>query len=175
MKATAETLSGIPLMQPTLTKYDAYVESMVDTLNGMLGDDDGDIAKAVIQETIAKIDELRNTDPLPTNFYQMVQDLVAAVEAKLKAMTKDTKVGVQNGTTGMFYCEGDEEWGFAGFPVTTVGYSNGALACQNILNGNVKYVIIDIAPAKAIVENTEKSQGGEYSALFGEASDNDKK
>lgn len=93
LKATAETLSGIPLMQPTLTKYDAYVESMVDTLNGLLGDDDGDIAKAVIQETIAKIDELRNTDPLPTNFYQMVQDLVAAVEAKLVfARLQDSKI-----------------------------------------------------------------------------------
>ena len=93
LKATTETLSGIPFMQPTLTKYDVYVESMVDTLNGMLGDDDGDIAKAVIQETIAKIDELRNTDPLPPDFYQMVQDLVAAVEAKLVfARLQDTKI-----------------------------------------------------------------------------------
>ena len=75
------------------------------------------------------------------------------VEAILNAQTAETKVGVQTGTTGQFYVMGDEGWGFAGFPVECVPYEVGALAAQNIMNGNVKYVIIDIAPAKAIVEN----------------------
>lgn len=74
----------------------------------------------------------------------------AAVEAKLKEMTKTTKVGVQNGTTGAFYCNGDEGWGFEGFAFETVGYASGALAVQDIINGNIKYVVIDEAPAKAI-------------------------
>ncbi len=75
------------------------------------------------------------------------------VEAILNTLTAETKVGVQTGTTGQFYVVGDEGWGFAGFPVECVPYEVGALAAQNILNGNVKYVVIDIAPAKAIVEN----------------------
>ena len=76
----------------------------------------------------------------------------ADVEKILKSFGKDVKVGVQSGTTGQFYCEGDEDWGFEGFAFTTVPNANGALATQNIINGNAKYVVIDEGPAKAIVE-----------------------
>jgi len=76
----------------------------------------------------------------------------ADVEAILNGFGSDVKVGVQNGTTGKLYCEGDADWEFAGFKFTTVGYNNGALAVQDILNGGCKYVIIDEGPAKAIVE-----------------------
>ena len=77
---------------------------------------------------------------------------VADVEAILKAKDKATKIGVQTGTTGQFYSEGDADWGFDGFPVTTIGYKNGSLAVQDLLNGNVNYVIIDSAPAACITE-----------------------
>ena len=77
---------------------------------------------------------------------------VADVEAILAAKDKNTKVGVQNGTTGQFYAEGDEGWGFAGFPVTSIGYKNGSLAVQDLINGNLTYVIIDSAPAACITE-----------------------
>ncbi len=76
----------------------------------------------------------------------------ASIEAILNKKDKSTKIGVQNGTTGQFYSEGDEGWGFAGFPVTTVGYKNGSLAVQDLLNGNINYVIIDSAPAAFITE-----------------------
>ena len=76
----------------------------------------------------------------------------AEIEEILKGFGKDVKVGVQNGTTGKLYCEGDEDWGFDGFGFETVGYANGALAVQDILNGGVKYVVIDEGPAKSIVE-----------------------
>ena len=76
----------------------------------------------------------------------------ASVEAILNAKDASCKIGVQNGTTGQFYCQGDEDWGFAGFPVTTTGYKNGSLAVQDLLNGNLDYVIIDTAPAACIVE-----------------------
>ncbi|MEE1517442.1 MAG: amino acid ABC transporter substrate-binding protein, partial [Lachnospiraceae bacterium] len=56
------------------------------------------------------------------------------------------------GTTGQFYCEGDEEWGFEGFEFKTVAYKNGSLAVQDLINNNIKYVIIDSAPAKCITE-----------------------
>ncbi len=76
----------------------------------------------------------------------------AAIEEILNGKNDKVKVGVQNGTTGQFYCEGDEGWGFAGFPMTCVGYKNGSLAVQDLLNGNLDYVIIDAAPAARITE-----------------------
>lgn len=76
----------------------------------------------------------------------------AAVEAILKGYDNTTKIGVQNGTTGNFYVKGDADWGFDGFGVECVGYKNGALAVQDLVNGNINYVIIDAAPAVCIAE-----------------------
>lgn len=76
----------------------------------------------------------------------------AAVEAILNKKDDSCKIGVQNGTTAQFYCEGSEDWDFPGYKVTTKGYSNGSLAVQDMLNGNIDYVIIDSAPAAAITE-----------------------
>ena len=84
-------------------------------------------------------------------------ETVEDVEKILKELGEDVKVGVQKGTTGQLYCEGDEDWGFDGFDFTTVSYTNGALAVQDILNKNCDYVIIDEGPAKAIVANTNKN------------------
>ncbi len=77
---------------------------------------------------------------------------VADVEAILAAKDTNTKIGIQTGTTGQFYVEGDADWGFTGFPVTSTGYKNGSLAVQDLLNGNLDYVIIDSAPAACITE-----------------------
>ncbi|MBQ2847705.1 MAG: transporter substrate-binding domain-containing protein [Clostridia bacterium] len=76
----------------------------------------------------------------------------ASVEAILNTFDAETKIGVQNGTTGQFYVEGDESWGFAGFDATCVGYKNGSLAVQDLINGGISYVIIDSAPAACITE-----------------------
>lgn len=76
----------------------------------------------------------------------------ASVEAILNACDESTKIGVQNGTTGQFYVEGDEDWGFTGFAASCVGYKNGSLAVQDLINGGVDYVIIDSAPAACITE-----------------------
>ncbi len=76
---------------------------------------------------------------------------VEDVEAVLAKLSKDVKIGVQAGTTGQFYLEGDEDWGFDGFDVQCVGYNSGSLAVQDMLNGNIQYVIIDEAPALFIV------------------------
>ncbi|MBQ4353981.1 MAG: transporter substrate-binding domain-containing protein [Clostridia bacterium] len=74
----------------------------------------------------------------------------ASVEAILNGYDTNTKIGVQMGTTGQFYVEGDEDWGFAGLPVTCTPYKNGSLAVQDLINGNINFVIIDSAPAAAI-------------------------
>lgn len=77
----------------------------------------------------------------------------ASVEEILKTFDSTTKIGVQNGTTGQFYVEGDESWDFDGFATTCTGYDNGSLAVQDLLNGGINYVIIDAAPAKFITES----------------------
>ena len=46
----------------------------------------------------------------------------AAIEKILKTKDKSVTIGVQNGTTGQFYCEGDKDWGFEGYKVTTTGF-----------------------------------------------------
>lgn len=74
------------------------------------------------------------------------------VEAILSKFGSDTKIGVQNGTTGQFYVEGDADWGFDGYKTECIGYKSGSLAVQDMINGNIKYVIIDEAPANSIAK-----------------------
>ena len=76
----------------------------------------------------------------------------ASVEAILAGLDATTTIGVQNGTTGMFYVQGDADWGFNGFAAECVVYANGSLAVQDLVNGNIQYVIIDSAPAKCITD-----------------------
>ena len=76
----------------------------------------------------------------------------ASVEAILAGLDATTKIGVQNGTTGMFYVQGDADWGFNGFAAECVVYANGSLAVQDLVNGNIQYAIIDSAPAKCITD-----------------------
>ncbi len=76
----------------------------------------------------------------------------ADVEAILNTYDETVKIGYQNGTTGNWYVEGDEDWGFAGFKATGVGYGSGSLAVQDLINGNTKYVVIDSDPAKFITD-----------------------
>lgn len=76
----------------------------------------------------------------------------ADVEAIINAKDKNTVVGVQTGTTGQLYVEGDADWGFAGFPVTCTGYESAASAVTDMLNGSVAFVVVDEAPATQIVK-----------------------
>ena len=75
----------------------------------------------------------------------------------LNEMSSDKKIGVQRGTTGQWFVEGDEAWGFEGFDVICNPYNNGALAIQDMLANNIDYVIIDAAPAKTITEAINSS------------------
>ena len=81
-------------------------------------------------------------------------DDVAALLAKTE---KSDKIGVQAGTTGQYYVEGSEDWAFPGLP-ECVTYKSGSLAVQDMLNGNITYVIIDAAPASAITESINEMQ-----------------
>ena len=72
------------------------------------------------------------------------------VEAILNNLDSSVKIGGQNGTTGQSYVQGSEDLGFPGLKAEFVGYDNGSLAVQDLINGGVQYVIIDAAPAQAI-------------------------
>lgn len=72
---------------------------------------------------------------------------VDAILAGLDSIT----IGGQNGTTAQYYVEGSEDFGFDGLSnAKFVGYDNGSLAVQDLINGGVDYVMIDAAPAAAI-------------------------
>lgn len=77
---------------------------------------------------------------------------VAEVEALLKE--GNYKIGVQRGTTGQYYVEGDADFEFEGFAnIDCKSYDNAGLAVRDMLNGNIDFVIVDEQPAKFIVNS----------------------
>lgn len=76
----------------------------------------------------------------------------ADVEAVLKSLENE-KIGYQIGTTGNWYVAGDEGWGYEGFAnVAAKGYKTAQLAIQDIVNGQIYGVVVDEAPAAAMVK-----------------------
>ncbi len=80
------------------------------------------------------------------------------VVAVLDKLTADCKIGCQSGTTGETYIDGDldkgdDGYGFKGLPATKKPYDYAALAVTAMLNGEINYVILDNAPAKAIAKS----------------------
>ena len=76
----------------------------------------------------------------------------ADVEAVLKSLENE-KIGYQIGTTGNWYVAGDEGWGYTGFAnIEAKGYKTAQLAIQDIVNGQIYGVVVDEAPAEAMVK-----------------------
>ena len=76
----------------------------------------------------------------------------ADVEAVLKSLENEN-IGYQIGTTGNWYVAGDEGWGYEGFAnVEAKGYKTAQLAIQDIVNGQIYGVVVDEAPASAMVK-----------------------
>ena len=127
-----------------------------------------DIAMAGLTINEEREEMVTFTDP----YYQASQRLIVpstdtsfddcadadAVAAKLGELESSDSIGVQQGTTGQYYVEGDAEWGFEGLPAKCVPYKNGSLAVQDMLQGKIQYVIIDAAPAAAITESINEVQ-----------------
>ena len=91
-----------------------------------------------------------------TDFDDMTDaDSIAAALAELDS---SVKIGCQQGTTGNSYIVGSEDLGFPGLEVTCQSYKSGSLAVQDMLNGNIDFVIIDAAPAAAITEAINEMQ-----------------
>ena len=77
---------------------------------------------------------------------------VEDVEAVL-ANLSGKKIGFQNGTTGGMYIVGDADWGYAGFSnIDGKGYASAQEAVTDLVNGNLYAVVVDEAPAGAIVK-----------------------
>ena len=75
----------------------------------------------------------------------------ADVEAVIKGL-EGKKLGYQNGTTGNWYVAGDADWGYDGFAnVTATGYGTASAAVLDLKNGNIFGVVVDGAPAAALV------------------------
>ncbi len=119
-----------------------------------------DIAIAGLTVTEARKESLDFTD----SYYNASQQIIVKeddttfdncktaddVAAILAGYDSSKNAGVQKGTTAQFYLEGDEEWGFEGYKLTCKGYQSGSLAVQDLINGNLDFVMIDSAPAAAI-------------------------
>ena len=76
----------------------------------------------------------------------------ASVEEVLKGLSASDKIGGQQGTTAQYFVEGSDDWGFEGLPAEWVPYKSASLAVQDMINGNLKYVLIDAAPAESITK-----------------------
>ncbi|MBO5439940.1 MAG: amino acid ABC transporter substrate-binding protein, partial [Clostridia bacterium] len=74
----------------------------------------------------------------------------------LRKMNKNTKIGYQKDTVSASYVDGDAEWGFTGYNVTSLGYESALQAVRALIDGEVDYVIVDEGPAKMIVEQLNR-------------------
>jgi len=99
-------------------------------------------------------------------YYQASQKLIVAasnkdfdacttkedVEAVLAGL-KNKKVGYQIGTTGGMYVVGDADWDYDGFAnLEGKGYATAQDAVLDLINGNLYAVVVDEAPANALVK-----------------------
>ncbi len=119
-----------------------------------------DIGMAGLTVTEKRAKQVDFSDP----YYNAAQKIICKADDKtfdncktkedvdkiLKGFDKSVLIGGQNGTTGQYYVEGSDDFGFTKLNATWKGYANGSLAVQDLINGGINYVIIDAAPATAI-------------------------
>lgn len=141
---------------------DMEFDSVITSVNSNLAD----IAMAALTVTPAREESVNFT----STYFNASQMIIAKaddttfdglataeeIEAKLASLS-GKKVGVQAGTTGKYYTAGSEDWGYDGYSnITVKEYTTGALAVQDLINGQVDYVIIDEMPAKLISKSFNK-------------------
>lgn len=81
------------------------------------------------------------------------------VEKTLLAL-KGAKAGAQTSTTGFYYIQGSEDFGFQGFGnIQLNSYESTALAVTDMVNGAVDFIVVDKAPAKALVSKMNEQDG----------------
>lgn len=119
-----------------------------------------DIGMAGLTVTEERAKQVDFSDP----YYNAAQKIICKADDKtfdncktkedvdkiLQGFDKSVLIGGQNGTTGQYYVEGSDDFGFKKLNATWKGYANGSLAVQDLINGGINFVIIDAAPATAI-------------------------
>ncbi len=146
----------------TLVVKDMEFDAVVPTIQNL---DTCDIGMAGLSITPARAELITFSNP----YYNAAQVLVVKegdstfagcntkneVEAKLRSLSgKAANCGAQTGTTSVGYIEGDSESGFDGFSnLTCSPYDSAALAIQDMLNGNLSFVVVDKTTAIALVRS----------------------
>lgn len=104
------------------------------------------------QVLIVKIGDTTFDEILNSN--ETAEKKAQQVIAKINSLNAP-KIGAQNGTTGYNFAKGNEAFGYDGFDADTIvnGYTMGALAVQDLVNGNIDMVILDKLPAEQIARN----------------------
>lgn len=86
----------------------------------------------------------------------IVAVMVCAMIFSMASCSAGVPIGVQTGTTGQYFVDGDEDWGFDGIEgYVSKSYNNGGLAVNDLKAGVTKYVIIDEQPAKALEKSVD--------------------
>ena len=112
-----------------------------------------DMAMAGLTVTEERKQNVDFTDSYATG----VQVVIVPEDSDIKTvddLANDKMIGVQDGTTGYFYCSDTvENGGFGEDHVTS--YTNGAMAVEALKAGKVDAVVIDNEPAKQFVAVNE--------------------
>lgn len=77
----------------------------------------------------------------------------ADVEKILNEQGNQLRVAVESMTIGQYYCEGNSEFGYQGFPVALTTCSNLEVCLEELERGNVDVVIGDAAVLKYLLTN----------------------
>ena len=119
----------------------------------LIGAMESDSINAIIAG-MTKTEKREKAVDFSDSYYTTNQAIILKKDSKITKLAQldGKKIGVQQGTTGQYYVEGSEDWDFPGLPAKCVTYKSGSLAVQDMLNGNIQYVIIDAAPAAAITD-----------------------
>ena len=134
---------------------------------------DADIGLAGLTITEARKQTVNFSAPYYTEAYQVLVVMeddttfdncktAADVDAILKTMKSGTKVGSQTGTTGFKFIAGDkDESGFAEFKgysnLEAKSYTTHADAVRDMVNGAVKFCVVDNLVASSIVAQINAS------------------
>lgn len=84
-------------------------------------------------------------------FLKYIICILAVILTLTSCMSDIAYIGVQSGTTGQYFVDGDEDWEFVGISgYQSKKYDNGGLAVTDMKHGAVRYVMLDEQPAKLL-------------------------
>lgn len=89
---------------------------------------------------------------------EQVEDVLKALQGK--------KAGAQSGTTGFYYINGSEDFGFDGFEnISMNAYDSAALSVTDLINGSIDFVVVDKGTANAIIKKVNVNMEAKWKAF----------